>query len=64
MARAGEVIGCKVAPETLADARFAPFFEHLSSGEFRRGVERTHGYHLTPEDGAVEFIGDPPRKLN
>ena len=35
--------------ETLADPRLSPFFEHMSSGEFRQAVEKIGGYH-TPAD--------------
>ena len=42
--------------ETLADARFSPFLNHLASGEFRLSVEKIGGYLVTPDFGRVETI--------
>jgi putative molybdopterin biosynthesis protein len=42
--------------ETLADPRLSPFFEHMSSGEFRQAVEKIGGYHTPADTGRVDFI--------
>jgi molybdate-binding protein len=44
------------APETVADPRFAPLFNHLVSGEFRQAVEKIGGYRVTPDSGGVEMV--------
>jgi putative molybdopterin biosynthesis protein len=42
--------------ETLADSRLSPFFNQLTSGEFRRAVEKIGGYRLPADSGRVDFI--------
>jgi putative molybdopterin biosynthesis protein len=42
--------------ETLADAHLSPFFNHLTSGEFRQAVEKIGGYLVTSDFGRVETI--------
>ena len=45
------------APEAmLADRRYAPFFEYLASGEFRRAARELDGYIVPGDAGAVEVV--------
>ena len=36
--------------------RLSPFFDHMSSGEFRQAVEKISGYHTSADFGLVDFI--------
>ena len=42
--------------DLVADGRYAPFFEHLNSGEFREYVKKFRGYRVSPGAGQVEVI--------
>jgi len=44
------------SPETLADPCLSPFFNQLTSGEFRQAVENFGGYHVPADSGRVDFI--------
>jgi putative molybdopterin biosynthesis protein len=41
---------------TLADARLAPFFNYLTSGDFRQAVEKIVGYRVPADSGRVDLI--------
>ncbi len=42
--------------ELIADPRYVPFFEFLSSGEFRTAVQSLDGYLVPPSSGQVEWV--------
>lgn len=42
--------------ETLADDRLSPFFNYVTSGEFRQAVKEIGGYLVTSDFGSVEYI--------
>jgi putative molybdopterin biosynthesis protein len=41
----------------VGDARLAPFFDFINSGEFRAAVRRLDGYTVPQNAGAVEIVG-------
>lgn len=45
-----------LSADTLADSRLSPFFDRLTSGEFRQAVEKIGGYRVPADSGQVEFI--------
>lgn len=46
-----------VAPAPLiADPQYAPFFEHLNSGEFRAAVQSLDGYLVSANSGQINWV--------
>jgi putative molybdopterin biosynthesis protein len=45
-----------LSQETLADIHLSPFFNHVTSGEFRQAVEKIGGYRVPADSGRVDFI--------
>jgi putative molybdopterin biosynthesis protein len=44
------------SPEVFADARYAPFFELVQSGEFRQAIDKLGGYHASQDAGRFDLI--------
>lgn len=47
-----------VSQAFLADPQYAPFFDHLTSGEFRASVRRLDGYSVPASAGQVDAVMD------
>jgi putative molybdopterin biosynthesis protein len=45
-----------LSPQTLNDAHLAPFFNYLTSADFRQAVEKIVGYRVPADSGRVDII--------
>ena len=43
-------------PETWSDPHLAPFFNYLTSGDFRQAVAKIAGYRAPADSGRVDLI--------